>query len=214
MIKLHPYTNNKLMYPIQNNEIINIDKAWEILTIFRKSHYTYSDYQKYCVKTISKNYTLNEFAEIENIIEKMYWNLKKHLRMIDKPIIEIGFENIIKIQNKIFNQNKFMTKNILRKALIYIENKDIILYKFNYPNITDLLISSVMINRSIYEQIMSTPSADIRYLEKLRLESYVNHITFDYAFPNLNTMIPFYDNNVNRINKTKKMYYLNSILAW
>jgi hypothetical protein len=198
-------SEQSMLYLFNEDELKNIDNAWELITILRKTHLTYASYNKYYKTLIKQKYSIDKFYELEIIIEKLYWNLKNHLNMVEDCCFEYGLENLDKIKNKIIRLNGMITHSSLNKSYVYDENNDKIIYKSNYPTITDLLISSIMINRSLYEQIMNKPYVDLSYLSKLNLEEYVNLIEFDYPFPNLNTLIPFYNNN--RMDNIKKIIY-------
>ncbi|QKF94293.1 hypothetical protein QKU48_gp0835 [Fadolivirus algeromassiliense] len=70
------YNNNLLKYPLDSNEIKNIDKVWKLINIFKKPYIYVTEYRKYLVKQIRKNYTIDEFYEYESIINKLLWNLR------------------------------------------------------------------------------------------------------------------------------------------
>ncbi len=89
------------------------------------------------------------------------------------------------------------------------------MYKYNYPNDFDMLIFSIMINRSTYETILSNPYITLNEINNLIKNPYTSIIEFDYPFPNLNTIKPFVYSMKERIENIKKMYYSsNSFDNW
>lgn len=75
MIK-YIYNDKILKYPLNENEILNIDNVWSFIKIFNKPFIYLSDYRDYLIKTINKKYTVDEFNFYENIANKLFWNLR------------------------------------------------------------------------------------------------------------------------------------------
>jgi hypothetical protein len=166
---------------------------------------TRGKYREFIAKKIKETYTIEEFYKLEKNIEKMYWNLyskiKNDINAKPKIFLKQNYDPK-KIENKILKRNAKIKESTVKKT--YIETKKgNLFYKYNYPNDLDLLLSSIMINRSVYETIMS----DEEYIFNIELEPYNNIIEFDYPFPNLNTLKSFSSNKNSRLNNISKMYY-------
>lgn len=208
---MNPYINNIIMYPLEADELSLIDKLWDFLTIFRKTYLTKSSYMNNIAKIIQKIYIPQDFLLYEKLAEKLYWNLV--FVMIDKLNIKSTIRKK-KTINKIDIKNKILQKSISRTIgettinKTFVATNKAIYYKYEYPNDLDKLMYSVMINRSLYETIMSNiDKISLQYLSELEIEPYNNFIEFDYGFPNLNTIRPFaYTDNV-RLENITKMYW-------
>ena len=109
------------------------------------------------------------------------------------------------MKNKILMRNKKIKESNIRKLYVVTKNNDLI-YKYKYPNDLDLLIASIMINRSLYETIMS----ETINLSDIEIQPYNNPIEFDYPYPNLNTIKSFTCTKKQRIENIHKMYYENN----
>ena len=212
--------NNNKIFPLSPHELTTLDDTWIFLSHFRQSASTRAEYRHNIINTITRIYTPQQFLLQELILEKLYWNLfhiletnlKFHPTM---HIKHIHSHNLSSQKDKILKRSP-ISESSLRKAYVYKNNKHTIYYKYNYPNDMDLLIASIMINRSLYETIIMNKShITLTYLDELNLEPYNNIIEFDYPFPNLNTLKPFSYTRDERINNIYKMYYSdNSIINW
>jgi hypothetical protein len=197
----NPYNNKDLIYILTEKELSLIDEVWILINIFNNTELTRNKYRKIIINIIKNRYTIEKFYELEIIIEKMYWNLVNKIKLyffVNNKIKSKETNNIEKIKNKILIKNKNITLSNIRKSYICENNK--ILYKYDYPNELDMISTSIMINRSIYETIM----ININIYEFI--EPY-NNMEFDYPFPNLNTIKPFSFNEETRFENIKKMYY-------
>lgn len=206
---VNPYNNINLKFSLNNKEIKHIDKMWDFLDIFRTSQLTRHKYRKFIIKTIKSNYDIDTFYFYEYMIEKIYWNLvfkiKKDLKMKPEIFLKKNVSDISEIENKILMRNKKIKESNVRKTYILTKNNNI-LYKYLYPNDIDLLASSIMQNRSLYETIMSNK----QYLFDIEIEPYNNNIEFDYPFPNLNTIKYFQIKKEERLNNIFNLYYLDN----
>ena len=70
------YRHNNLKYPLTEQEYILVDEVWDFLKIFKKRFVFISDYREYVIKNIRKKYTINEFYELEYVLNKLFWNLR------------------------------------------------------------------------------------------------------------------------------------------
>jgi hypothetical protein len=221
-MKVNPYNNIKLNFSLDQKEIKLLDKVWEFINDFRETKLTRNKYTKYIIEKIKKKYKINEFYIYENITEKIYWNLVDKIKNDHEIKSEIFFKNINQNipKNMIKNMIKDVIKETKRKILMrnnkikestikktFITTSKNILYKYNYPDDLDLIVASVIINRSLYETIMSENKSifDIDII----IEPYNNIIEFDFPFPNLNTIKPFTKSKKERIINIYNEYYKN-----
>jgi hypothetical protein len=209
-MKINPYNNNKLKFPLLKKELKILDKVWEFMNDFRDTKITRSKYKKYIVLKIKNKYNINDFYNFEKIVEKIYWNLVTKIKqeMDDlKPEIFVKEKfDLNKTKNKILMRNNKIKESTIEKTYI-ITKSNKLLYKYKYPDDLDLLVGSIMINRSVYETIMSE-EADIFNME---IEPYNNITEFDYPYPNLNTIKSFTKSKKERINNIHNMYYYDRI---
>jgi hypothetical protein len=210
----NPYASRILSYPLTNSELKIITDTWNFLDIFRQTSLTKNEYRKTIIQKIKKKYNLNDFFYYEKIIEKIYWNLFNVIVgkiSMDEKINrqELNNDSEKDIKNKILQRSNIGESNV-RKTYVLDRKKQKIFYKYKYPNDLDLLLFSIMINRSLYETIMSNINKiTLDYLNELIEYPYDMDIEFDYAFPNFNTIKPFTYTDDERLNKIKKMYYSN-----
>jgi len=209
---INPYNNN-FKYNLSDDEIKLIDKIWQFIDDFRETKLNRNKYRKYIINKIKNDYTLDQFCTFEEIVEKMYWNLyykiKDNYNFTSDIFIKRDF-NLNNMENKILSKNTKIKESTVRKTYFITQNNHL-LYKYEYPNDLDLLMSSIMINRSLYETIMGN-SIDIY---KIKIEPYNNIIEFDYPFPNLNTIKKSKESREKRCHNINKLYYENnSIENW
>ena len=203
---LNPYNNKKLKFQLSVKEMEKIDKVWDFIDIFRETALTRGKYNRQINDKVSKKYDIKEFYQFERIVEKMYWNLVTKIKkdIFLKPEIFLKKEyNLEEMENKILMRNVKIKESTVKKTYI-ITDSGKLLYKYRYPDDLDLFVSSIMINRSVYETIMSE-SEEIFNIE---IEPYNNIVEFDYPYPNLNTIKSFVDTKEKRIEKIKNLYYL------
>ena len=208
-MSINPYNNgyNKFDYTI--DELDYIDDSWNLIDKFSTSYLTKSELREKIILFVSESYTPHEFEKLEIIIEKMYWNmiyiLKKILRSsyIDQKIFVKKTNNINKQIRKIYLKNRNLSESYINKILV--NKNDYIYYKYDYPNSFDIIISSIISNRSIYETIYNKIDAlNINLIKKLTSGINIRE-NFDYLFPNINSIIPFCYNN--RMKRLEKYYY-------
>ena len=180
----NPYTNKNNNHILTKKEIKLLDKAWNLINDFRKTEISRNKYRKTIIEKIKNKYTPDELYTLEIIIEKMYWNLHNKIQKnfdmeqyVEKKTI-IDDSNLGRIKNKILTKNKRAKESNVRKSYVYDENSEIVLYKYNYPDDLDLIISAIMINRSIYETIMGNKLN----INNLIIEPYNNNIEFVSSF--------------------------------
>jgi hypothetical protein len=215
---MKPYDDNKLKYPLIYQELLLIGKVWEFMESLRLTTLTRSEYRKKIITRIKQKYTVDDFFVYETIVEKMYWNLHNvifphisHSKIFKRIIDDYS---PVKIKDKLLSRNVSDDSNVgestVRKTYVLDKKLSEIIYKYKYPDDLDLILFSIMINRSLYETIM-TNSDDIslNYLDELITEPYDNFIEFDYGYPNFNTIKPFTYSIKDRYNNINNMYYSN-----
>ena len=203
---MNSYTNEKNLYTLTEKEIELLDKAWELINDIRTTEISRNKYRKAMIEKIRDKYTSQEFFILEKIVEKMYWNLVDKVKKsfdIDMSIRQRKNFDLERIKDKILKRNKRAIESNVRKSYVYDEHVNKLLYKYNYPNELDLIVSSIITNRSVYETIMS----DEMDINNIEIEPYGNIVEFDYAFPNLNTIKPFATTNDTRQENIEKLYY-------
>jgi hypothetical protein len=201
----NPYNNNNLKYSFSENEMKIIDNVWEFINYFRETFLTRGKYRRNIKNKIRQKYSIEEFYKYEKIVEKLYWNLvnkiKSEINLDQKIYIKRKF-NLKNIENRILKRNVKVKESNVNKTYVITDNNELI-YKYKYPDDLDITVSSIMINRSVYETIMS----DEENIFNIDIEPYNNIVEFDYLFPNLNTIKSFVNNKNERINKISKMFY-------
>jgi hypothetical protein len=207
-MKINPYNNKNLKFPLLKKELKVLDKVWEFINDFRETKITRSKYKKYITEKIINKYDINDFYNLEKIVEKIYWNLvtkikkDKNLKYLKPEIFFKEKYDLNETKNKILMRNNKIKESTVEKTFVVTKSNKL-LYKYKYPNDLDLLVSSIMINRSVYETIMSE-EAEIFSIE---IEPYNNIIEFDYPYPNLNTIKSFTKSKEERMNNIRNMYY-------
>ncbi len=201
----NPYNNNNLKFPLSIKELKMLDETWKFLTDFRETKLTRKKYKIYMTQKIKNEYNIKEFYILEKNAEKLYWNLvakiKKDFHLKSEIFLKENLD-LNETKNKILMRNNKIKESTVEKTFIFVKNNKL-LYKYKYPDDLDLIVSSIMINRSVYETIMSEEN-DIFSIE---IEPYNNIIEFDYLFPNLNTIKSFTQTKKERMNNIYKMFY-------
>ena len=210
---MNPYNNNNTFHPLLKEELLQLDNVWNFIYEFNIPTLRKRKYREKITKKIQKLYLPQEFLMFENIVEKIYWNLFNVISA------KLQISNLARIcHNKKHNHKiTLMTDTLIDKSSIrksYINESNNNIYKSNYPNDIDLLIFSIMLNRSTYETIMSH---DLSLYDINSLVPNPNNSTieFDYPFPNLNTILPFSHSTSEKIKNIYKMYYAqDSVSNW
>jgi len=70
------YTNLLWKYPLNKSEYNKVEEVWQFLEHFNDGYELLSEYRHNVITKIRKLYTSNEFLEYEDILNKMYWNLR------------------------------------------------------------------------------------------------------------------------------------------
>lgn len=206
---MNPYNNKYIFHPLSKEEIFLIDKVWIFINEFKEVSLTKSLYINKIIQSIKKLYSPVDFLIYETITEKLYWNAFNVI--VDKIYVYDTIKENYKI-NKSQTLHKLLKESLigkssLRKAYIYNKKHHSYMYKYNYPNDLDLLLFSMMINRSTYETILSNPNITLDEINNLIPNQYNSIIEFDYPFPNLNTIKPFSYSMKERLANINNLYY-------
>lgn len=165
------------------------------------------DYRNSIIQQIRKKYTIQEFYKYENILNKLFWNLKRKLKPYVKnnktkykivKNIDEYVENSIHVHSTKNQDNQFNEKN----------NKWYVLEKLSKLDKICMNIMRYDEDRTSYEYwyYFNNPK-EIKKYKNLIVEPYYY---MNYPFPNVNPM--FYNQNKKSFwtKKIKKMYYTNS----
>ena len=215
-MSINPYNNNHNKYDFTIEELKSIDFAWELINMFNITFLTKMELREKMITYINKKYNVEEFDRLEIIIEKMFWNL---IFIVNKILENNFIEQTIKQKDnsydltkqirRIYKKNKLLCESYINKIIDFKDDK--LYYKYNYPNNFDIIISSIMSDRIIYETIYNNiDKLDINFIQSIISNINIKE-NFDYLFPNINTIIPF--SYKNRIERIKKYYFNNKFDA-
>lgn len=227
---------NKLKYPLTNQEIKDLDKAWEFLNIFKKPYIFVSDYRDYLIKKINEKYNVDTFFYYENILNKLFWNLRwaiypywieehENSKIDNLPnslllCDQIKYDTDGELE-KIIKDAKLNLKNYYRSfinKLIIVNKQDKTVYIKNMEGSSDifsknyfnLFTMSILFKPKLYEKIMENP--EIIKKENVELSKY--YFQYDYGFPNINyCTYSIGDDNVKK-DRIKKMYFNGDGSKW
>jgi len=192
-----PYNNENITYKYTSNDIDLIDKAWELINILKRSENTNYEFRSNVIRKIKRKYSAKEFATIEKVVEKIYWNANKLLND------NINFDKFDTIKSAI--DGAYILPNFRRSYInkFVIQNDNEI---YLNKNIQSTLIDKIMSNRSVYETFMIN-----KKLGKVLAENINYKYLFIYPFPNINNIEMNNMINNNRIKRINKMYYYDDI---
>jgi hypothetical protein len=199
------------MYKLTEKEESYIDNYWKFINEFinpkinglnndwktyidsktqKEKLFSPCEYRKYIIKIISHKYTIDEFYLYEKILNKLLWNLLKHLKILP---YEIKHEVKYKKKERSFS-HKLHIKNI---------DKEINFENYLSLNEVDIYtkVFAIMSNRKLYEKIIKN---------KLNIKD-ISGLSFyypcDYPFPNVNFIFYNKNNKKEWIDRIKKLYY-------
>lgn len=177
------YINNKLKYPLNDDEYDKLDKAWKLITILSTPFVFLTDYRNYLLTIIRENYTIQEFFVLETIINKLFWNL----RWVTFPLFVN--QKMSKDDYKKFVNNNYGGYDEIPNSLLmcdkiqYIDSsdldqkiKDITSYSTYYRSFINKLIIIDKDNKTIYHKKMEGSS---EILSKNWFNLYITTILFN-----------------------------------
>ncbi len=143
------YKNINLKYPISDKEYRNFNKVWNLINIYNKPFVSITDKRNYLIKNIRKNYTLDEFYLLENIIDKLFWNLRWIIfpLFIRKKISKSEYDLII---NKNCNKSckEIPNELLLCEKVKYTDDSDLNI------KIKDIYLNNYTYYRSFINKIL------------------------------------------------------------
>ena len=70
------YQDKRLKYPLTDEERSQVEKVWDFARVFIQPYIFISDYRENVIREIRAKYTPEQFYQYENILNKMFWNLR------------------------------------------------------------------------------------------------------------------------------------------
>jgi len=207
------YINKALKYPLTYEEYDKINETWRFIKTLKTNE---------IILSVNKRYKIEEFYEYEKIANKLNWNmfitLSKILNKSNEDIINIEDytdkkDLDIKIkQTKAINSNYY--RSFINKIVIVdTKNRKIISKsqegssKIFVKNNLNKIMSNVLYNRELYEEIMNKGEELLKNKEYLLKITPKYNIQHDYCFPNLNRCVYNFGDKKLNINRIKKYYY-------
>ncbi|MBA43178.1 MAG: hypothetical protein CMF62_04105 [Magnetococcales bacterium] len=138
-----PYKNSNHKYPLLSEEINVINQVWDFLKIFNKNYVSPSEYRKSVLRKVRKKYKIEHFKQLEEIAEKMFWNL----RWLIYPLLYKI--NITKEEYLEFLKND--TNITIPQSLLLCEIKD---YK-NKEELDSIIINNIYLNTNYYRTFIN-----------------------------------------------------------
>lgn len=206
------YTDPSLKHPLNDDEYKVINEAWNLNKFLDKNIglvINVESYRKDLIKTISKRYTRDQFYVLEEIINKLFWNLRDRL----EPIFFENGNTSSGCQVLNFNENNLeklasqYRSNINKRVIVDRKISKIIHIK-DPDNFFNNFTSMIMTDRSTYEDMISNP----RRMPYFRVDRY--YFKYDYGFPNINYCKYWFGTLEQRLDRIKKMYYHGNDYYW
>ncbi|AYV75661.1 MAG: hypothetical protein Terrestrivirus2_169 [Terrestrivirus sp.] len=207
------YNSEDLLYPLDEDEIEQLDNTWNFLKKFQFNTIGVTEYRKKIINKISKSIDKENFYSYEKIAEKMMWNLRDKVKYLFNECSEcidhtekLNETGLMTIMGKFYDDNSY--RSYINKLILIDDNNDKIHYKkmegssciFNQNKMNET-IWIVMTDKNLYEKIIKEP-------KKIQLVDSPNYYHgYDYGLPNLNFGKPFIQSDSYRLRRIEKMYY-------
>lgn len=151
------YTDKILKYPLDENDCNNLENVWKFVELFNYRTIYLHQYRKHVIEEVNKRYSIDEFLLYENILNKLFWNLRWMLfpfwdkeNLSRKQYYEI-------IQNN-YGENKNIPKYVLQcEKKKYATNRELMsiikkekIDKLYYRSFVNKLFVIDEKNREIY----------------------------------------------------------------
>jgi len=235
------YTNNGLKYPLTNKECNDINSVWQFIGIFAKPFVSVTDYRNYLLETI-KNYSVDEIYYLENIANKLFWNLRwtTFIFVIDDNISLIEYDKFLEnygdyqsIPKDLMQYNETQYDDLNQKLkeieldnfyrsfinkLIMIDPSAKTIYYKNMEGSADIF------NKNKFNLFTMTVLLNRELYEKVMVNPYnyrnsdieLSHYyyQYDYGFPNLNCCVYDFGNIDNKKYRIRKMYLEDGANNW
>ena len=203
------YINENLKFPLTNFEYDKLDDVFEFINNFYFLTYNLGKYRKKIIKIISKKYKIEEFLLFEKILEKLFWNIRYLISEQNLLNTNNDFKNsddLETILNELYRDTYY--RSFINKLVLIDDINNTIYYKKmegsshifcqNYFNLATMM---ALKDRTQYEKILINP----KLIKEIVCPKYYHQL--DYAFPNLNLVMPFIQSDNYRLYKIKLMYY-------
>jgi len=167
------------------------------------------------INEINNKYDLDDFYDLELIIEKLLWNLKNKLNYLYQDeqncinqIFSLDEKGLESCLNKFYDDNSY--RSFINKLILMSDTNNKIYHRnmegsndiFN-KNDLNLRTWYSLKDKTTYESVITDP----KKVKTINVPSL--YYTLDYGFPNLNFGKPFIQSGGFRRNKIKKMFYDN-----
>lgn len=214
------YQNDKLKYPLSNNEFSKINDVWEFLSLFDESMDNLKMYRENIIKNVKERYSINNFYEYEKIANKLFWNLRNTVKLLLKnnsKVINYSYEDDDDLNNKIrqFKQSYHYYRSFINKLIIVNKDSKTVIFKpmegsarIFEKNDFNLYTSYALLNRDLYEKIMGSSDTYV----KINLPEF--YYEYDYAFPNINFCQYYFGPKEKALKRIKKMYFSGNCDNW
>ena len=233
------YSDALLRYPLTSNEISKIDKVWEFSELFNKEFIFIADYRRYLIKKISSTYTLDEFYELESILNKLFWNIRWLLMPIwlninikeDDYIKELN-NNLVNLPNALtlcscesYNDNlsdKLKTNSVYESTyyrsfinkLIIVDTNNKVIYTKHMEGGSYIFGKNYFNLLTMYilknRELYEKVVKNPLIIQESNFELPNHYYQYDYAFPNLNFCVYMFGDDKIRKERIKKMYYTDN----
>jgi len=230
--------NNKLLkYPITDDEMKYYDDVWTFLELFKVNYIFVSDYRKNVIKSIISKYTAEEFLKYEDLLNKLFWNLRfivagiylsnnnvdllsrwilttddisESLLLCEWIQIKGSIDDIIKDNHIIRNERYSHYRSFINKLVIVDRIRDRIWLK-------TMEGSSDIFAKNNFNLLTITILFNRDLYEDFMRDPFnrINreiplssyYFQHDYPFPNMNYCTYLFCDKDERLNRIKKMYY-------
>lgn len=189
------YNDRILKYPLTCNECEYIDQAWNFLNVFKYNTLYLHQYRDYIINNIVNNYSIDDFVKYENIINKLYWNLRWLLFPLwhnpeitgneYEQFIVHNYGNYDCIPNYIlmYNQKNYSSSNELKEIIRNAKMNDMYYRSFinklimidpehHQINIKPMEGSSHIFHKNYFNTITSTILTNRELYENIMSEPY------------------------------------------
>lgn len=181
----------------------------EFIDLFSKQFVFLTDYRKYLREIIQQKYTPEQFLELENQVEDIWWKIKN---VLQKKYYNENEYSIHKSRESIKLTNyyrSFINKLIMydsQNASYYVKDMEgsSEIFTKNYLNLACFIVlyDIELLTKVLNNDINFDINFDVYYVAK------------DYGFPNLNTCKQCLFTQEEKLDRIKKYYYEDDNKYW
>lgn len=228
--------NPSLKFPLTSEEISKVDAAYDLLEIMTTRYYFVQDFRKHTIKKIRKMYSIEEFSELEDILNKLFWNVRWIVApmFIGKDVLgdEIPYSLSLchkssyttkddlykKIQSSDAYQHNFFRSSINKIFIVDKSSSTVYMKQMEGDsgifgkNEYNALCARIFCDKNLCKAVITDPSILIttNVLKDFQETPVAaSNLEFDYGFPNLNMCSYSTGGKKFRREKIKRMYYYN-----